>query len=104
MLAFAMPARITEADVIAIAELAELELAASEVDMLARQIGDILTYAEQVQAVDTAGVPPTTGTATALVADRPDEVRPSFDPATALANAPEPAADAGLFKVPRGIG
>jgi Asp-tRNA(Asn)/Glu-tRNA(Gln) amidotransferase C subunit len=33
--------------------------------------------------------------------DRPDEVRPSFTETQALANAPEPALAAGLFKVPR---
>jgi aspartyl-tRNA(Asn)/glutamyl-tRNA(Gln) amidotransferase subunit C len=103
MLAFAMPARITREEVIAIAELAELALAPAEVEMLARQLGDILSYAEQVQRVDTRGVPPTTGTA-GPGADRPDDVRPSLSPATALSNAPEPANEAGLFKVPRVIG
>jgi aspartyl-tRNA(Asn)/glutamyl-tRNA(Gln) amidotransferase subunit C len=104
MLAFAMPGRITRDEVIAVAKLAELELEPDEVDMLAKQIGDILAYAERVRSADTSGVVPTTGTSTAHSTDRADQVTPCFDPATALANAPEPAREAGLFKVPRVIG
>jgi len=99
-----MPGRITRDEVIAVAALAELELESEEVDTLARQIGDILAYAEQVRGVDTTGVPPTTGTSAGQSVDRPDRVAPCFDPVTALANAPEPAREAGLFKVPRVIG
>ena len=35
--------------------------------------------------------------------DRPDEVRASLDRGEVLANAPDPAPDAGLFRVPRVI-
>jgi len=37
-------------------------------------------------------------------ADREDAVAPGLDRADALANAPDAALDAGLFKVPRVIG
>ena len=97
-----MPAAFTREEVAAIAALAQLALDPAELDMFARQLGDILTYADEVRQVDTAGVPATASVLTRHPADRPDEVRPSLDNATALANAPEPGA--GLFKVPRVIG
>ena len=104
MLAFAMPSEFTRAQVEAIAALAYLELDPPEVDLLARQLADILTYAEQVQQVDTAGVPPTSSVATSRSSDRPDEVHPSLDLNDAIASAPDPAREAGLIKVPRVIG
>ena len=84
--------------------LAELALDPSEVELFARQLGDFLTYAEEVQAVDTRGIPPTAYVATGHASDRPDEVHVSFDAETALANAPDPSLDAGFFRVPRVIG
>jgi aspartyl-tRNA(Asn)/glutamyl-tRNA(Gln) amidotransferase subunit C len=104
MLAFGMPAAFTREDVAKIAALANLELEPSEIDRFARQLGDILAYAEEVQEVDTAGVPPTASVLPRHSADRPDEVRPSLDRDEALANAPDAAPDAGFFKVPRVIG
>jgi len=99
-----MPAKLTRDEVAAVAALAHLELDASELDLFARQLGPILAYADQVQRVDTTGVPPTASVVTRHSFDRPDEVRPSLDVHDALANAPEAAIDAGLFKVPRVIG
>jgi aspartyl-tRNA(Asn)/glutamyl-tRNA(Gln) amidotransferase subunit C len=101
MLAFGMPTAFTREDVAKIAALANLELDADEIDVFARQLGDILAYADQVQQIDTAGVPPTASVVMRHAADRADETRRSLDRETALANAPDPALDAGLFKVPR---
>jgi aspartyl-tRNA(Asn)/glutamyl-tRNA(Gln) amidotransferase subunit C len=99
-----MPAAFSREEVAKIAALANLELDASEVELFARQLGDILAYADQVQQIDTTGVPPTASVTTRHAADRADEVRPSLDRAEALANAPDAAVDAGLFRVPRVIG
>ena len=88
----------------AIAALAHLELDPSELDLFGKQLGDILAYAEEVQRVDTTGVPPTASVVARHAADRADDVRPSLDRHAALANAPDPAIDAGFFKVPRVIG
>jgi len=52
----------------------------------------------------TTDVPPTASVLTRHASDRADQVRPSLDPDEALANAPEPARGAALFKVPRVIG
>ena len=85
------------------AALANLELTDAEVELFAAQLGKILDYAEQVQQIDTAGVPPTASVVTA-VSERDDQVRPSLDREAALANAPDSNPEAGLFKVPRVIG
>ena len=99
-----MSEEFSRADVAAVAALAHLELDEAELDLFARQLGRILAYAEEVQRVDTTGVPPTASVLTRHTSDRPDEVRPSLDVEDALANAPDAALEAGLFKVPRVIG
>ena len=48
---------LTVADVERIAALARLELTEDEKHLFTRQLADILSYAEQLQAVDTTGVP-----------------------------------------------
>ena len=99
---------LTIADVERIAALAHLELTDEEKQLFTRQLADILDYAEQLQAIDTAGVPATAHVTAAGsdqgTAERPDEPRPSVSTDDALANAPDAAADAGLFRVPRVIG
>jgi len=97
MLAFAMPARFSNDQVVAIAALANLELDAAEIELFARQLGDILAAADEVQQVDTTGVPPTASVVTAHVSDRADAVQPCLDRRDVLANAPDPAVDAGFF-------
>jgi aspartyl-tRNA(Asn)/glutamyl-tRNA(Gln) amidotransferase subunit C len=104
MLAFAMPAAFSRSQIDAIAALAHLRLDESEIELFARQLGDILEYATQVQNIDTTGVPPTASVVTQHESDRTDDVRRSLDRAEALANAPDASLEAGLFKVPRVIG
>lgn len=104
MLAFGMSAGFTRDQIAAIAALAHLELDASEIDLFARQLGEILEYAEVVQQIDTTGIPPTSSVAAQRSADRPDEVRPSIDRDEALAAAPDAAVGAGFFRVPRVLG
>lgn len=99
-----MPARFSTSEVDRIASLARLELDDAERELFAKQLGDILDYAVQVQGIDTSGVPPTSSVVTTHAADRDDVVSPSLDRTAALANAPDPAPDAGLFRVPRVIG
>ena len=99
-----MAAAFSPGEVAAIAALANLELEPSEIELFARQLGEILAYADQVRTIDTTGVPPTASVVTRHEADRPDQVRPSLDRELALANAPDAEANAGLFKVPRIIG
>jgi len=98
-----MPAPLTIADVEAVAALAHLELTEDEKQLFTRQLADILTYAEQLQAVDTTGVA-ATAHVNAHEAERDDALRPSLSVADALANAPDADAELGLFRVPRVMG
>ena len=59
---------------------------------------------EVVRQIDTTGVPPTASVIARQAADRPDAVSASLDREEVLAAAPDAAADAGFFKVPRVIG
>jgi aspartyl-tRNA(Asn)/glutamyl-tRNA(Gln) amidotransferase subunit C len=98
-----VPAELTIADVERIAALAYIELTDDEKPLFARQLADILHYAEQVQAVDTTGVPPMDHVGSER-SEREDQPQPCFTIEQALANAPDGAAEAGLFRVPRVIG
>ncbi len=98
-----MSTTLTRADVVRIAELARLALTPDEVDLFTRQLGDILGYVEQIRTLDTTGVEPTSQ-GLARPVERDDVIRPTLAPADALANAPDAAPGAGLFKVPRVIG
>jgi len=96
-------AALTIADVERIAALAHLELTADEKALFTRQLADILAYAEQVQAVDTSGVP-ATAHVLAERTERDDEPHDPLPRDEALTNAPDAAREAGLFRVPRVIG
>lgn len=91
-------------EVARIAQLARLAITDEELELYSRQLGNILTYAQQLQAVDTSGVPPTSHPLALTAPLREDDIRPSLARDTALSMAPEPDLAAGLFKVPRVIG
>lgn len=93
----------TRAQVAAIASLAQLELDEAEIDLFGRQLGDILDYVDQLQKIDTTGVPPTAAILTRHASDRGDEPRPSLDRSSALAAGPDVNAAAGFFRVPKVI-
>jgi aspartyl-tRNA(Asn)/glutamyl-tRNA(Gln) amidotransferase subunit C len=99
-----MSDRLSRREVERIAALASLELTSDEAETFTRQLADILAYAEQVQQLDTTGVAPTAHVLAWTPLDRADDIRPSSDRAVVLAQAPEAAPDAGLFRVPRVIG
>lgn len=90
-------------DVQRIADLARLELSAEELDLFTRQLGDILTYVEQIRALDTTGVAPTSQVLNRPV-DRDDTPAATLSRSELLGNAPDAALEAGLFKVPRVMG
>ena len=97
-----MSTTLTRADVTRIAELARLELTTDELDLFTRQLGDILGYVEQIRELDTSGVAPTSHVLN-LPVERPDTIVEPLPRPEALANAPDAAPEAGLFKVPRVI-
>jgi aspartyl-tRNA(Asn)/glutamyl-tRNA(Gln) amidotransferase subunit C len=96
---------LTRADVERIAALARLELTPDEVTLFAGQLTAILAYADQVQRVDTSGVPAAPAAADpAGTAMRDDEPAGSLDRDVLLDQAPAADRAAGLFKVPRVLG
>ena len=98
-----MPASLSRDEVLRIAALARLELTAPEIDLFTRQLAGILEYVEQIRELDTNGIPPTSHVMNQPV-ERDDEIHPVLPREDALANAPEAASQAGLFKVPRVFG
>lgn len=92
---------LTVADVERIAALAHLELTDEEKQVFTRQLADILSYAEQLQAIDTTGVPATAHVNATPRGEREDEPRPCLSIEEAIANAPDGSPDAGMFRVPR---
>jgi aspartyl-tRNA(Asn)/glutamyl-tRNA(Gln) amidotransferase subunit C len=111
-------ARLTREDVLRIATLAHLDLTDAEVDRFTTELGAILTYASDIQTVDTSGVVPMShanagdgrtshanagdedapATPTTIIG-RDDVAEPSLDRTVALSNAPDAAN--GLFRVPK---
>ena len=94
---------LSRQDVKRIAELARLELTTDELDLFTRQLGDILTYVEQIRSLDTTGVAPTSQVLNRPV-DRDDVPDLTLSRPELLGNAPDSALEAGLFKVPRVMG
>jgi aspartyl-tRNA(Asn)/glutamyl-tRNA(Gln) amidotransferase subunit C len=94
-------ARVTIETVDHVARLARLSLTPEERGTFAHQLGQILTYAESIQELDTADVPPMRHTLSGG-GFRPDEPHESLDREEVLASAPD--ATEGLFRVPRIIG
>jgi aspartyl-tRNA(Asn)/glutamyl-tRNA(Gln) amidotransferase subunit C len=99
-----MSAPLSHDEVNRIAALANLALTDRERDLFARQLADILAYADEVLQVDTQGVPPTSHALAEATVLRDDQPVPCLPRDQALANAPDAAPQAGLFKVPRVIG
>jgi aspartyl-tRNA(Asn)/glutamyl-tRNA(Gln) amidotransferase subunit C len=92
--------RVTVETVDHVARLARLSLTEEERALFARQLDDILAWAESLQAVDVSGVEPLAARGTGDL--RPDEERDGLSRETALSGAPDAAE--GLFRVPRVIG
>lgn len=93
-------ARITSETVEQVAKLAQLSLTSEEREAFARQLQEVLAYAESIQALDTSDVPPMSH-ASADSPLREDAALPGLSRDEALSPAPD-AAD-GLFRVPRVI-
>jgi len=109
--------KVTESDVLHVAELANLELTTEERAHMLKDLNSILEYVDRLNRLDTAEVPPMaqvserygvdqsqTGTARFLYAYRDDVLhglRPSLPRQEALKNAPD--TDGEFFRVPKVI-
>jgi len=94
-------ARVTVETVDHVARLARLSLTDEERETFARQLDQILAYAESIQSLDTAAVPPMSHAFTSEMV-REDVPAPGLDRARVLEAAPDPADN--LFRVPRVLG
>ena len=109
--------KVTDKDVLYVADLANLELTAAERERMVRDLNSILDYIDRLNQLDTANVPPMaqtadrfgvdeskTGTARFAYAVRDDileGLRKSLPHEEALQNAPN--TDGTFFKVPKVI-
>jgi aspartyl-tRNA(Asn)/glutamyl-tRNA(Gln) amidotransferase subunit C len=97
-----MPSRISPQDVAYVAHLARLALTDDELERFTGQLGAVLDHAQDVAALDTAGVPPTAHPLPLVNVWREDVVVAGLDREEVLAQAPEVEAD--RFRVPRILG
>lgn len=91
--------KISEQDIKTVASLSRLRIREDEAQDVLFQLNKILTYVENLQALDTAHVEPTTYALPMQNVFRADKVKPSLDRELALSNAP--LKEDGYFKVPR---
>jgi aspartyl-tRNA(Asn)/glutamyl-tRNA(Gln) amidotransferase subunit C len=102
--------KVSEKDVLYVAELANLELTAEERARMVRDLNSILEYVDRLNQLDTTGVPPLAQVlgqhaekpgARFDAAMRRDEPGPCLDRQQVLQAAPE--SDGAFFKVPKVI-
>jgi len=109
--------KVTDSDVLHVAELANLELTPEERVRMLKDLNSILEYVDRLNQLDTTGVPPMaqiaelygvdqqkTGSERFVYATRGDilhSLRPSLERPEALNNAPQ--SDGTFFKVPKVI-
>ena len=96
--------KLTDQEVRYVADLANLRLSDDEVHRMSHDLGEILTYVEQLNALDTKDVPPMAQvlsgeSETATL--RPGVPHAPLTNEEALGNAP--MSGAGYFKVPKVI-
>ena len=92
-------AKITRDEVERVARLARLRLTDEERETMTSQLDAILGYIDKLNALDTAGIEPTTTVIPMVSVMREDVVRPSLSQEEALANAPD--REDVFFRVPR---
>lgn len=99
-------ATIPRDEVLRLARLARLDLSTAEVELFTRQLGDILEFARQVNAVDTSSSEAIGAEPEPQASDRwrRDERQASLDRDAVLDLAPEADRTTGLFVVPRVLG
>lgn len=93
-------AKITREEVLKLAQLAKIELSGDEIEQYSDEIGEILTYVEQLQQVNVDGLEPTSQVTGLKNVTRPDVVEDyGVSAKDLLKNAP--ALENGQIKVKR---
>jgi aspartyl-tRNA(Asn)/glutamyl-tRNA(Gln) amidotransferase subunit C len=86
-------------DIDKVARLARLELSEEDKETFGTQLEQVLTYMEQLNRLDTAGVEPTSHAIPLYNVFREDETRPSVPREEVLGIGPDQ--EDGHFRVPR---
>lgn len=95
--------KFTRDDVLKLARLARIDVSEEEVEAFAREFSEILQYVEQLQAVDVAGLEPTSQVTGLTNVTREDVVSDyGYTPEDLLKNVPKK--EANQIKVKRMIG
>ncbi|WP_280770466.1 Asp-tRNA(Asn)/Glu-tRNA(Gln) amidotransferase subunit GatC [Salipaludibacillus daqingensis] len=90
--------RITKEQVRHVAKLARLEFKEEKIEQLAYELDEIISFAEQLNELDTDNVEPTSHVLDVRNVLREDEVKPSLSREETMKNAPDQKD--GQFKVP----
>jgi aspartyl-tRNA(Asn)/glutamyl-tRNA(Gln) amidotransferase subunit C len=103
--------KVSEKDVLYVADLANLELTDAERQRMLKDLNSILDYIDMLSQLDTKDVPPMVQVATLAASNaeaarfdyamRADEVKPCLTHEQAMMNAPD--SDGTYFKVPKVI-
>jgi aspartyl-tRNA(Asn)/glutamyl-tRNA(Gln) amidotransferase subunit C len=83
-------AKLTQDDVLKLAQLARLDLTPEEVEEFSQELSEILQYVEQLSNVDVGGLKPTNQVTGLTNVTREDEVKDyGYRPQDLLKNVPE---------------
>lgn len=91
--------KVTDKDIQTVASLSRLRIRDDEKAEVTAQLDKFLSYVENLQAIDTTDIEPTTYALPMQNVFRDDKVKPSLERELALSNAP--LKEDGYFKVPR---
>ena len=92
---------ISKEEIIHIAKLASLNLSEAEIERYAKDMTEILDFANMINSVDTDQIKETIAANENYNVFRKDEVIPSTDRDLLLQNAP--SKDEGMFRIPKVI-
>jgi aspartyl-tRNA(Asn)/glutamyl-tRNA(Gln) amidotransferase subunit C len=93
---------LSRTDVEKVSLLGRLLLSPAELELMTEQLGQIVAYVESLGELDTETVEPMAHAVDIANVFAPDELRPSLDRRTALANAPHQ--DGEFYRVPAVLG
>jgi len=92
---------VSKEEILHIAKLADLKIEENEIDEYAKNLQDILNFAQIINSVDTENVKESIGTLNNVNVFRKDEVKEFEDKEALLKNAPEQ--EDNMFRIPKVI-
>ena len=92
---------VSKEEILHIAKLADIKIRENEVDEYAKNLQDILNFAQILNSVNTENVEESIGTIGNCNVFRKDEIKQFEDMEALLQNAPEE--ENGMFKIPKVI-